>query len=73
MAFAATKGAGNAVARHRHVRKLREFYRHHKELFAEQTHYFLLVRAPVEDWDDFEIRLKILLHRAYALAAPPSD
>ena len=54
---------GNSPARHRHVRKLREFYRLNKDLFAENGHYFLLVRAPVEDWGEFERKLKGLLKK----------
>ena len=63
MAFAATRGAGSSVARHHHVRKLREFYRLNKELFAEHGHYFLLVRAPITDWEGFLAQLKNILAR----------
>ena len=61
MAFAATRGVGSSVARHRYVRKLREFYRLNKALFAENAHYFLLCRAPITDWDGFLARLTTLL------------
>ena len=63
MAFAATRGVGSSVARHHYVRKLREFYRLNKGLFAENVHYFLLCRAPITDWDDFLARLKVILER----------
>jgi RNase P protein component len=52
---------GNAVLRNRHRRKLKEFYRLNKRLFAGDVHYYLLMRAPVEDWSDFERRLTELL------------
>jgi len=61
VAFAATKAVGNSPDRHRHVRKLREFYRLNKPVFPEQSHLFLIVRRPVEDWTAFELRLRNLL------------
>jgi RNase P protein component len=64
VAFAATRQVGNSPARHRHVRKLREFYRLNKDLFAEDGHYFLLVRAPVEDWGSLYDRLRNLLKKS---------
>jgi len=63
IAFAATRRVGNSPERHRHVRKLREFYRLNKELFAENGHYFLLVRAPVKDWTQLELKLKGILNK----------
>jgi hypothetical protein len=45
------------------VRKLREFYRLNKEMFDERGHFFLLIRAPVVEWGEFENRLKAVLRR----------
>jgi hypothetical protein len=45
------------------MRKLREFYRLNKDLFTQDGHYFLLVRQVVEDWPEFETRLKGLLNK----------
>ncbi|MBU0508312.1 ribonuclease P protein component [bacterium] len=61
MAFAATRAVGNAPQRHRHIRKLREYYRLNKEFFPAQSHIFILVRRPVADWKDLEARLAKLL------------
>jgi RNase P protein component len=58
VAFAATRAVGHAAQRHRHVRKLREFYRLNKGFFHESGHFFLLVRSPINDWPEFEARLK---------------
>ncbi len=63
IAFAATRRVGNAPARHRHIRKLREFYRLNKELFAEGTHYLFVMRSAIENWAEFEERLNALLFR----------
>lgn len=63
MAFAATRRVGNAVERHRHVRKLREFYRLNKDLFADNMRFLLLMRGPVNDWPEFEQRLRTVLQR----------
>jgi len=63
IAFAATRKVGNSPARHRHVRKLREFYRLNKDLFAVDGHYLLMLRAPVGEWEDLEERLKEILQR----------
>ena len=57
IAVAASRRVGNAVVRNRHRRKLKEFYRLHKDLFPDNCDYFLLIRSPVEDWPDFESRL----------------
>ncbi|MFZ5433703.1 MAG: hypothetical protein ACOZB3_08020 [Calditrichota bacterium] len=47
--------------RHRHVRKLREFYRLNKNLFVNEIHYFFLARQPIINWPEFENRLRQLL------------
>lgn len=60
-AFSATKAVGHAVCRHRHVRKLREFYRLNKSLFPEAGHFLFLLRSPVDNWQDFEARLKSII------------
>lgn len=59
--FAATRAVGHAVCRHRHIRKLREFYRLNKAIFHDSGHYFFLLRRPVEDWKAFEVRLRDLI------------
>ena len=64
MAFAATRQVGSSVDRHRQIRKLREFYRLNKALFAAHSHFFLLCRAPIVDWDGFVVRLSAALQRS---------
>jgi RNase P protein component len=59
--FAATKAVGHSVCRHRHVRKLREFYRLNKAIFPDNSHLFFLLRRPVQDWEAFEARLRDLI------------
>jgi ribonuclease P protein component len=59
--FAAVRAVGHAVCRHRHIRKLREFYRLNKDLFPDGSHYLLLMRRSVEDWKAFEERLHDLI------------
>ncbi|MCX6601882.1 MAG: hypothetical protein NT025_10045 [bacterium] len=49
------------MCRHRHIRKLREFYRLNKAIFHDSGHYFFLLRRPVEDWKAFEVRLRDLI------------
>jgi ribonuclease P protein component len=61
IAVAASRRVGNAVIRNRHRRKLKEFYRLNKDLFPDNSDYFLLVRSPVEDWPDLEQRLTQIL------------
>jgi RNase P protein component len=56
--FAATRAVGHSVCRHRHIRKLREFYRLNKSLFPDTGHLLFLVRRTISDWPDFEARLK---------------
>ncbi len=63
LAFAATRRVGNAPARHRHIRKLREFYRLNKELFAEGTHYLFVMRSAVTDWGELEGRVQVVLEK----------
>jgi len=55
---------GPAVLRNYHRRRLKEFYRLNKHLWPEGTHFFVLFRAPVRDWPDFEQRLTVLLEKA---------
>ncbi|NUO19397.1 ribonuclease P protein component [bacterium] len=54
---------GTAVVRNYHRRRLKEFYRLNKGLWAEGGHYFALFRQPVTDWTDFEVRLRALLSK----------
>jgi hypothetical protein len=61
VAFAAIKAVGNSPARHRHIRKCKEFYRLNKGLFPEHIHLLFLFRSSVSDWPDFEQRLIALL------------
>jgi RNase P protein component len=69
IAFAATKEVGSSVIRHLHIRKMRELYRLNKDLFDEHGHYFLLARAEVKDWGEFENRLKAMLKKV--VSSPP--
>jgi RNase P protein component len=59
--FAARRSVGNSPCRHRHIRKLREFYRLNKDLWPPTGHLFLLVRNPVTDWESFQERLTKVL------------
>jgi ribonuclease P protein component len=61
VAFASSRRVGNAVRRNHHRRRLREFYRLNKTLFPENMHLFLLLRGPVNDWQDFLGRLSLIL------------
>jgi ribonuclease P protein component len=61
IAVAADRRVGGAVARNRHRRKLKEFYRLNKSLFPDGHFFYLLVRSPISDWKEFEQRFKKLL------------
>ncbi|MBI5059944.1 ribonuclease P protein component [candidate division KSB1 bacterium] len=61
IAFAATRAVGNSVVRHRHIRKLREYYRLNKDKFPVNYTVLLHIRARISDWNIFEKRLTELL------------
>ncbi|MBK6765340.1 MAG: ribonuclease P protein component [bacterium] len=48
---------GGAADRNRHRRKLKEFYRLNKNLWPDNTHYYVLFRKSVPSWAEFEVRL----------------